>query len=317
MSGQLGPLPATLLGLPRVLPESLAISTKRYLEQCWRDLYGRDVETVEADLRVLERFFHPLRTGRSLRLALQDLPRTRANPPEGIPEGLLLELRDGRRLVTPEGRLAVACLSEADYSQGECVIGADLFMRAQDQIWRAYRSWTHQRLTSIVRIEKAGGHALHPFGLGLLLLLLINRSTDREHALALPREDERARRLEQAVARILEAFANVIRPSTRGRRASLWSGYAVSETRRLSGCLAPDTARLYIADSVPEDDVLKYIAGELRRRKTSAGTGLIAFDHLMSEYLRQKPILAAFGVAHERGSATERLRLRLADRLHT
>jgi hypothetical protein len=293
---------------------SLAARLRKHLEESWRDAFARDISSLAADLQALEKFFDPLKTGRSLREVLRALPTSTTNGLRDIPPDLVIEFRDGRRLITPEGRTALACLLEAERRGVEVVIHPDLVARAEHQLLVAYRQWAQKRLRSVVRLENAEGHVLHPLGLGLLLFLLINRSTARQSAVVLPPDDERGRRLDEAIARILESFADVIRPSTRGRRATVRSGYPITEARRLSQVLAPDRDSLYLLPD-SEERAIDYIGAELRRRDLGAEAVSAAFDKLVSEYRSQLPVLAAFGVAHERATWTQRLRRRLLDRL--
>jgi hypothetical protein len=312
--------PTTLFGLPLSIDEETAHDIRRYLEDSWRRTAGRPLGEIEEDLEALDPFFNPIHVGRSVRDAVQKVAISRVQPKQPPFVDLLVVLtHDGRQLITPEGRVAIACLREARKSERSLLIDSDLVLRAQNVLLAVYRSWSQQRLRRVVQLasEKTAPPLLPP-GLGVLVLLLVNRSTSAERAIVVPESgDPRGGSLGLAFSAIVSSFADAVAPSKRGRRVSLYSDYAITEARRrLPSQLSRDGSRLFIVDG-REGDILDFVAGQLRRRKLSSDDVGFAFDRLVGSYRQHLPVFAQFGSAHERPAETSRIRRRLMDAVET
>jgi len=270
------------------------------------------------DLIALDPFFNPIRVGRTVREALQRIPprKVAAEPPYA--DDLVVVTDDDRRLVTPEGRVVLTCLRLARTGNAITTFDPDSVNRGHFVLLETYRLWSQQRLRRVVQFSSRDkAPMLLPPGLGVLVLLLVNRSTHDSRAIVVPEpEDPRGGSLEQAFSSIVSAYADAIAPSKRGRSVSLYSTYAVSEARRrLPSQLSKNGSRLFISPG-HEQHVIDFVVRQLRRRSVPPDLAAAAFDRLLAAYRQALPVLAQFGAAHERPAETVRIRSQIVDALN-
>jgi hypothetical protein len=195
----------------------------------WEAQHG-ELQDVAADLERLAVFFSPVRSGETVRAALSVLgSSSRTDPP---PPGSLVEQSSaGHLLVTPEGRVAIDLLEGGDtYALGE--------------LMGFYRRLSRHRIRQVVAVMTGAGRPAQAPAVGMLVLLLMCRSVGPRRALSRENDDG------GAVARVVEAFADVIAPSKRRskggapRRRGSWQLGEL--TRRADSVVTRTSSSIYI-----------------------------------------------------------------------
>jgi len=157
-----------------------------------------------------------------------------------------------------------------------------------------------------------------PPAAGIVLLLLVNRSLDRETAIRRVRDPAAQEKIDDVVADVLEPFADELAgESRRGRKRehfSLWGGYPLTEARRrLAGRLVLDHEEGYVfIDGAREPDVVEFVARDIaRRRGVDEKRVDAAFRALVGAYRRRLDDLSGLGSGFERVGRTDALHARL------
>jgi hypothetical protein len=224
-------------------------------------------------------------------------------------------------LVTPEGRLLLHAFDEAvDADSGELVrLSSASFVDAESQLLAFYRELAQQRIRGVLRIRNSqDAPLLLPAGVGTIVFLLINRSTDVDRAIRRPNDQTQFQRVDEAIQMVVEAFAETLVPSVRGRgrrrdQYSLYGGYALTEARRRLGAdtlVIDSTSRIYLAGG-SEQLASARVLWEVKRRPDGPKHFPRAFDELVAMYREVRPVLAANKMAHERPADTDALRATL------
>lgn len=287
-------------GLARTLTHETAETFHACLTESFRAQSEAISRTTETE--VLRAWFDPLARGARLRAALDGLPQVGAVPP-GLHSPFVIEVGEGRLLVTHEGRELTRLLKEGLTARP----GNPIRLRWADTEGADQRSlaWYRQlalsRLDSVVSLRTGAAPPLLPQAIGLVLLLAINGNFGSTRGLQRPATERDLKAVDEAVASIVGAFADVLVPPTRRRAPgaySLYSGYAISEARRRLGSdLHHDPVAL---EEGSRDRVIHRLADELARRGTSGETVDKALSELVSRYELWRPRLAAYGLAQGR-----------------
>jgi hypothetical protein len=276
---------------------------------------GFGIGKLEEDLDSLRGLFDPLASGNRLRKLLTALPPVPAVRARLLGEPLVLAI-GSEILVTLEGRVAISALTDIHRQTfaDPMIINVDVIYNAEQLVGGRYRTWGMRRLEDVLRLMSGEAGSLRTSAIGWLLLLLINGSRSRETAIRRLDDPSEEQKLDQAVSRIVAAFADALSAGNRDtRHFSLYQGYALTEARRrLPGALGTDGN--YIVKG-QENRVIDLVASELSRPQRSHDIGdvLNAFDHLVKAYQEERPRLAVLGVAHERRGETRQIRQRLED----
>lgn len=226
-------------------------------------------------------------------------------------------------LITPEGRVALEILRGAAGGSSEQAAGGpdretvslsptDV-AAAEHFLLESYRPWLQQRLLTVVALQSGTGPVLHPAAIGLMLLLLVNRSTSEDTAITRASEESTRRLLDSAMAKPIAAFADELSPGERRLdHFSTYSGYPLTEARRrLNQSLSPTNEFLYVRPG-EEKRVMDFLAKDLARRRGLTVERLSSsFEQLVAEYRMQLATLASLGLAFERPGETERIRTQL------
>lgn len=315
----LPPGPTTLFGVPLALSRRDALELTAGLRDLWAGQASRVPGDLDEDLELLRRYFDPIASGERLRKAVAQLPKRerRASPPLMTPL-LVQKTNDGRELVTPEGRLTLACLDAAlELGDGETVVIEPAWVHSAEHVLvERYRDWGRQRLNSVLKLRAGKASPMHPTAVALVLLLLINRSTSEDRAIRRPTQSKSLELVDEALRGAQRAFADVLRPGGRRRdeHLSLYIGYPLTEARRrLSDSLSEPDCLFIRPDH--EDRVLDFLAQDVANRKRPPSVYDLgrAFDALVAAYRQKLPALASLGLAFERPSYTEQLRTRLLE----
>jgi hypothetical protein len=301
-------------GLPRVWESEAAQELVDDLTGIWRAQMGRLPGDAEADLWSLDIYFNPLAAGRRLRPALADLPVTHRRSPHST-EPLVLVVGDSQHLVTPEGRLFLDAISAQLKDRVRSTIRLTLgdYQHAQIQLLGLYRSWSRRRLRDVLRLQSSvDAPKFLPQSLGVILLLLVNGNTSSERPLSRPSDPADLALVDAKTQDAIAAFADTISPPRARRRRdqySLYRGYALTEARRRLGSqrLVVKGNDIFIAENAAKES-LDRVVSDLRRREVSADLARRSFDALLDAYRAARPILAAYGLAYERPSATSSIR---------
>lgn len=287
------------------------------LSRVWRAQQGKAPGKLEADLRLLRRWFHPKSAGHRLRNELDQVPVTQLRSKFAV-EPFLVGLGDDRYLLTPEGRVLLATLSNLDRSDHELVLQPRSYPIVQGRLLELYREWAQERLRDVIALQRGEGEPLRSQGLAAILFLLLNRSTSPERAIIRPEDPSVFDEVDRAIRSVLAGFADELsKPPRRGRRAdaySLYGGFALTEARRrLGAALVINKGRIFIRDG-QGDIALQRLLVELRRRSVDERARVIpAFHEMRRRYDSARPVLASYRMAFERAANTEALEERLAE----
>ena len=300
------------LGIPSSLPRDDAESLVDALEELWTAAMG-PLRNLSRDLASLKRFFDPVASGERIRRELQTLPEVPPSarslrPPLGLP------VQDGKLLITPEGRVALALLRDVLVTEADPVtVDASAIADGHIQLLELYRTWCRHRLNQTRDLLTGQAEPLRIPSIGFLLVLLANQSIGPERALPDKQELDKIRIVEDAIFASAAAFARTLDVSQRGLRPdreSLYRGWWAGEARRrLTGALELKGG-VHIREG-GDDEVLSLVARELARRDVDRAAVAAAFDVLVAELRKREPELAQFGLAFERPPDTRRLRERL------
>jgi hypothetical protein len=302
-----------VLGVGPRLSAREAASLLDTLVAVWTTTMGEQ-GTLDRDLELLHKnFYNPVATGRTIRAALAAIPAAKPAPSPAA-RRLLLQVGPDRFIPTPEGRLAMALLSDGTDAQGNWELRPDAIDDALARLAILYRAWSRHRLDVSVAVLNGAGRPLQLMPIGGVLTLLVDRVDDPERAIRrFPKGSPEAQRLDDAFFAPAAAFANAIKPRKRDTAPErLISGWTLSEVGvRLPGALElSDELGVYVVPG-RRDDVIALVIGELKRRSSSTSVVANAYDALCVELERHAPVLAGFGFLFERHAATARLREQL------
>lgn len=307
----------SLLGLPEYLENNKVLSIRFALEEMWKATIGSPPGELGADLDKCKQWFDPVAQGKRLRndiTQLQELPSNLTDP--GPP--LTILVGPGKALVTPEGRCALELLSKLG-SQGPHIITDDLLTPYERRLGLLYRSWSRHRLQSVVNLLLGKDKPLQIPAAGVVLALLVNRSTAEARALIRFSSGSPKDLVDRAFFGSVEAFVRILTPRRKAQTNNprLLSGWMLGEARRRLGeslvvldAKGVEDIKIWISTGT-EDMVIDIVARDLARGHRSKLTPEIlgsAFDALVDSLRRELPTLAAFGLVHERPRDTQQLR---------
>lgn len=309
--------------MPLVLNETDAAHAQSVLTEGWYLQAGRPLGELTEDFDDLAKWFHPKLRGQTVRARLASLPALEVGASQ-LPAAVLLPSGDARYLVTPEGRVWLDCVEEArDAGDGYLVFTPSQGDVYADQLLALYRGWSRHRLDDVIEKRTGAGAPLLPAAVGIVLLLLVNRSLNPESAIRRVRRADAQERIDDVVADVLEPFADRLAGKNKRERRrehySLWSGYPLTEARRrLAGRLVLDRDEGFVyIDAASESAVVDFIARDLARRgNADEQTVAEAFDALVEAYRGRLDDLSSLGSGFERIGRTGALRQRLLQAVH-
>jgi hypothetical protein len=295
-------------GLPDALTSDQAQRLAATLETGWRAAYG-DLTVLDKDLQKTRRFFDPVAQGKRLREAIASLPSLDSFP--SVPVELVIRVGGGRVLITPEGRCAIDLLRHDAKVTGDAVFLPVAAVRSYEaKLLRLYRDWGRHRLRQVIALLAGEDKPLQLPAAGVILVLLVNRSTSPDRAIR-KRTDGARQPIDEAFFAAVYCFADAFGSSERRdrRKEGLVKGWTIGEvSRRLDELLVSDKDLLYL----PEDyrgAAITRLASELARRRDVDEAHIAAgFDALVTEFRNRISVFASYGMAHERPRDTAQLR---------
>lgn len=314
MTGATRP-PSTLFGVPLALESNDARQLHDDLAGIWFAIAGRAHGNLQDDVDLLATYWHPRLRGATIRERL-----SRLVAPTSIPTSLYLSdslacwIDDERALITLEGYLVLRAIP--DTSAPTVIFPTTLVSAAYAAAQNVYSEWAQFRLRDVVALLRGEGPPLLPQVVGLLVLLLVNRSTAPERGVRASEDREQIRAVDDALRNALVEFADRISPRGEGSRDpqhfSLYGGYLLSEAaRRLGAMLIRGDGRVYI-DPLHRQQVVDLVARDLARRADlDAGTVGTAFDELVNAIRGPIGSLALQDSAFEQPSETRSTRSEL------
>lgn len=315
----------TLLGVSGGVTAEEADQLVQNLSEAWEVVYKRPVRGLDDDLIASRFWFDPVAQGQRLRREISKLvtmPEHLDDP--GPPLTLCVEPQ--KWLVTPEGRCVLDLLKRLPTKQSTYSVTPEQIAPYERRLARLYRDWSRHRLNSVVALLAGTTKPLQIAAAGIVVALLVNRSTSEDRALIRYTTDPERSVVDKAFFASVQVFADILSPSRRRSEmgTQLVSGWMLYEVRRRIGdAMVMKDARgnrngaVWIqADSEPF--VVDIVARDLvRGHRTRVGPEKFAeaFNSLVTELRRESKALAGFGLAHERPRDTARLRQRFTDRL--
>ncbi len=308
----------SLLGISGRITASQASRLIQDLVEGWHATYGRPVGDLENDLEIARQWFDPVAQGQRLRREIANLNSMPKHLASLVPP-LALSVGHHRWLVTPEGRCALELLKSLSADQEAHYVTTTQLSIYERRLARLYRDWSRHRLNSVLALLEGTNKPLQIPAAGIVVALLVNRSTSRDRALIRFAADPERSVINKAFFSPVQAFADVLSPNRRRSDISeqLISGWMLYEARRRIGtAIVIDEGRDNEHDSIwieadSEALVVDLVARDLvRGHRTRVGPDLFveAFDRLVHELRRASRALAGFGLAHERPRDTQRLR---------
>lgn len=314
-----------LLGMSGLLTRARVEQLLEALSAAWFVSMERPLAALDDDLADLKRWYDPVAQGQRLRrdiATLQPFPVELDDPRSPF----TVCVAPGIVLITPEGRCSIDLLENLPADRIEHLVTDDLLQPYERRLAHLYQNWSRHRLKSVVQLLAGTDKPLQMSAAGVIVALLVNRSTSRERALVRFRAEPRRTIVDQAFFAPILAFANVLAPSDRRTTSSsqLISGWILYEVRRRLG----DSIELMEARSGSDgavwikadrlEEAIDIVARDLirghRGHPTLEEFGM-AFDALVHEMRNQSSVLAGFGLAYERPTETQRLRGQFENRL--
>ena len=172
----------TLLGVEGYVDSAKSAALVSALRRSWTATIGGPPGDLEGDLRETRRWFDPVAQGQRLRrelAALDPLPEDLADPQPPF----TVAVGTGKWLVTPEGRCALDLLEHLPKDRPGHVITDEQLAPYERRLALLYREWSRHRLRSVVALLAGTTKPLQIPAVGVVIALLVNRSTSDERAL--------------------------------------------------------------------------------------------------------------------------------------
>ena len=294
------------------------------LRALWELAYGQQLSDLRKDLELCREYFDPVARGHRLRERLSQLPAASADLAEsarGMTEPLVVRVANDKFLVGVEGRLLLELLGRRLLNEVRPDIVLNAVNETQLLALVTYRRWTRHRLDQVVALRDGRGtEVMQAKSVGIVLALLVNRSTGPDRAIGRLADGNESRRVDEALHEAAAAFAGHIsnsRPRSHGEQR-LSGGHWLTEARRrlahrLVVTKSPrgSTSYIYIPED-SRDEVIQFLARDLARRNglTAATIGL-GFDDLVKALRGSAMQLAGHDMIFERPGETKRLREKL------
>jgi hypothetical protein len=313
----------SLLGLREQLAPAERDRLEQALATIWRATMGSEPGALDTDLAACLKWFDPVARGERLRRELPTIPQLADHVTDPGPP-FTFQVNRGVVLVTPEGRCALELLRELPRGVSSHLIGDGDLLPYDRRLARLYRDWSRHRIQSVVKLLAGENKPLQVPAAGVLVALMVNRSTSEARALkrfasGLER-DAIDRAFFAAVKRFAETLSPKQGPTTDQHLISGWMLYEVA--RRLGthvlvveGAGPTTEGRIWIvenAEGTAIDRLVRDLTRGRRARVTAEAMGA-AFDALVSSFREHSRALASFGLAHERPANTQRLRKAILD----
>ena len=314
-----------VLGIAGFISRERATELISVLTEAWTAGFAQSPGDLDADLALARRWFDPIAQGQRLRREIAVLDAL----PEGVvaPEPpMTISVGPGRWLVTPEGRCALDLLERLPSYEAGHLITADQLAPYERRLAILYRDWSRHRLNSVIDLLKGATKPLQIPAAGIVVALLVNRSTAEERSLVRHTSEPARSVIDQAFFGPVQAFADALAPKRRrgNLSARLISGWMLYEVRRrvgdnmvLADARAGRDGAVWIR-SAGIEDVIDTVSRDLVRGHRSRATAEgfhSAFDSLVDHLRRESSALAGYGLAHERPRETRRLRQNFVARI--
>ncbi len=182
-----------------------------------------------------------------------------------------------------------------------------------------YRDWARYRLSQVIALQAGHGtEVLQATSVGLVLALLVNRSTTPGRAINRLPNEQIDRRVDEALYAGAIAFADAITPGRQRspREQRLRGGFPLTEARRrladrlvITKAKRGQTSKVYIPED-RQDEVVEFIVRDLARRRDRPEAAILAsaFDKLVKAFRTWSAQLASHGMIFEQPADTARLR---------
>jgi len=313
-----------VFGVPAVLTAGEVTEMRDALCRLWELAYQQQVGDLDADLEACRSFFDPVARGHKLRERLTALPPAPADLRGGeaagtLDEPVVIDAGAGRLLVGVEGRLLLQLLFEFSDATSRVVVPASAVLAAERRALAIYRDWARYRLSQVIALQAGHGtEVLQATSVGLVLALLVNRSTTPGRAINRLPNEQIDRRVDEALYAGAIAFADAITPGRQRspREQRLRGGFPLTEARRrladrlvITKAKRGQTSKVYIPED-RQDEVVEFIVRDLARRRDRPEAAILAsaFDKLVKAFRTWSAQLASHGMIFEQPADTARLR---------
>jgi hypothetical protein len=320
--------PCSVFGVPTVLTSIECSTLISDLTTLWVACYSQQISELESDINRCRHFFDPVARGQSLRSRLYEVAPAPTEVVERIARygpPLVIDAGEGVLLVGVEARLLIDLLTSHRKGRGHIVLPNTAVSTAERVALRTYRRWTLGRLTQVIALRAGQGkEPMQPIAVGIVLSLLVNRSTTPSRAVTQRDHDTAGGRdVDTAIYAGAEAFATSLNPDRRGRSSGeqrLKGGYGLTEARRrlahrltIIASNKPDEKLIYIPARDVED-VVAFLGADLARRSSLTAIKLQdAFEDLVTAFRGSAQTLAYQAMVFDRKAETNDLKKRLLE----
>ena len=206
------------------------------LSEAWEAVFKKPAGDLDDDLGAARRWFDPVAQGRRLRHEISNLDPMPDHLTDPQPP-LTLRVGQGKWLVTPEGRCVLDLLESLPKDQTVHYVTAAQLAPYERRLMSLYRTWSRHRLNSVVALLEGTTKPLQIPAAGIVVALLVNRSTSQDRALVRFTSDPERSLLDKAFFAPVQVFADVLSPNRRRSEVSaqLISGWMLYEARRRIG----------------------------------------------------------------------------------
>ncbi|MEV4062193.1 hypothetical protein [Nonomuraea dietziae] len=320
--------PRSLFGVPASQTHAERSTLIADLTALWISCYGSSLSDLHSDLNRCRHFFDPVARGQSLRSRLTEVNPAPTDVQErinSIGSPLAIDAGDGVVLVGVEARLLIDALKNHQDDSSKLGIPESVISDTERTALDIYRTWTLHRLTQVIDLRNGRGkEPMQPVAVGLVIALLVNRSTTPDRAL-IQRDHHTTdgKDVDFAIHAGAEAFANALATSRKGRSSGeqrLKGGYPLTEARRrLAHRLLvvagnkPNEKLIFVPETAI-DDVIRFLGSDLARRETVSSDNLEhAYKSLVTAFTDSTQALAYRSMVFDRKAETLDLGRRLLE----
>ena len=297
-------------GLPDELARPAAEQLRDSLAALWHAAFGRQAGGLRPDLEALRKYFDPVAQGKRLRTALLQIEKVSVQG--SLANVQALRVDGDRLLISPEGRVALELVVRGlKAGEGPVIVDQAAALRWERDLLSLYREWGRHRLNSVIDLLGGGDKPLQLPSIGAALTLLINRSDSPERAITRFPPGTARDVVDRVFRTCADAFAQQIVSSERRvpDKERLIGGWLLGEiSRRVPDALHSSDEEGVFVERARRGDLIRLVAGELRRRDVELRTFEDAFDTLVLELRQHSQELAGYGLLFERPANTRDLR---------
>ena len=172
----------SLLGISGTITAEQADQLILSLSKAWEVVFKKPASYLDDDLDAARCWFDPVAQGQRLRREISNMDPMPDHLTDPQPP-LTLSVGQGKWLVTPEGRCVLDLLKSLPKYQAVHYVTAAQVAPYERRLASLYRDWSRHRLNSVVELLEGTNKPLQIPAAGIVVALLVNRSTSQDRAM--------------------------------------------------------------------------------------------------------------------------------------